>query len=143
MAQKYLVPEGSSFDSKAGILIAADGILVALLFGRSSLILAAPRILATAVVVLVGLSLVLGLTAFANRRYRTAPHPAAVLRLMAAPEPWLKWRFLGNLQEALRENEGKLNWKARLLSTGLLTLIVAVILLGAYFTQAIISGVLR
>jgi hypothetical protein len=127
MSQRQAVPPGASFaydaavasldeqlqriealDSKAGIVIAADGVLMALLFGRSSLITKAPTWLAATAVGMVAISLLLALIAFANRRYRTAPNPLAVMRLMAAPTEWLRWRFLGNLQEALTENDAKL-----------------------------------
>jgi hypothetical protein len=159
MAQPYLVPDGAPFaynvagaaldeqlrrievlDSKAGILIAADGVLAGLLFGRLSLILAAPRALSAIVVGLVVISLLLGLIAFANRRYRTAPHPAAVLRLMAAPEAWLRWRFLGNLQGALLENEGKLTWKARYLTAAQVSLFVGVALGGYFILESSSAG---
>lgn len=62
---------------------------------------------------------------------------------MAAPEAWLRWRFLGNLQGALLENEGKLTWKARYLTAAQMSLFVAVALLGGYFILAIIVGWLR
>lgn len=94
MAQSHLVPAGASFaydtavaalaeqlrrfgvlDSKAGILIAADGVLAGLLFGRSSLIPAAPRSLAATVVGLVVLSLLLGLVALPIGATERPPTP--------------------------------------------------------------------
>jgi len=103
VAQSYPIPHGAGFaydvataaldeqlrriealDSKAGILIAADGVLAGLLFGRSSLITTAPRWLGALVVGLVVLSLLLGLMSFANRRYRRTPRPQAAIRFMAA-----------------------------------------------------------
>jgi hypothetical protein len=161
MAQPYLVPDGAPFaynvagaaldeqlrrievlDSKAGILIAADGVLAGLLFGRSSLILAAPRALSAIVVGLVLISLLLGLIAFANRRYGTAPHPAAVLRLRRR----LKRGSAGGSSATCkvpcfrtRENSlGKL-----VISPSQESLFVGVALLGGYFILAIIVGWLR
>jgi hypothetical protein len=159
VAQAYPVPHGASFaygiaaaaldeqlrriealDSKAGILIAADGVLTGLLFSESSLLLTAPRVISAVAVSLVVLSLLLALVAFANRRYRIAPHPPAVVRLMAAPENWLRWRFIGNLEEARVENDNKLRWKARFVTAALASLLGAVALLGGYFLVAIAAG---
>ena len=127
-----------SFDTKAGILIAADGVLAGLLFSARPSLVGSPRVLAISVAFLVTMSLLLALIAFANRRYRTAPQPTAVVRMMSAPEPWLKWRFLGNLEEAIMANEKKLVWKARFLSAALTTVFVAVGILGAYAVYAVL-----
>jgi hypothetical protein len=59
---------------------------------------------------------------------------------MAAPERWLRWRFLGNPQEALIENDHKLTREARFLTAALVSLFVAVALLSGYFVVAIVSG---
>jgi hypothetical protein len=53
---------------------------------------------------------------------------------------WIRWRFLGNLQEALVENEGKLARKALSLSLALASLFGAVALMGGYFLVAITVG---
>lgn len=158
MAQRH-VPRGASFayavaernldeqlgriealDSKAGILIAADGVLSGLLFGRSSLLLSMPRPLGVLIALLVGSSLLLGLIAFGNRRYRRAPGVESVIRLMAFGEDWLRWRFLGSFQLALEENGTKLRWKSRCLTSALSTLIAAVAMLVGYFVFAVLSG---
>jgi hypothetical protein len=159
MAQQYLVPEGASFaysvavgalddqlrriealDTKAGILMAVDGVIAGLLFGRASLLIDAPRLIGVLAIVFVVASLLQALIAFANRRYDLAPQPEAAIRLMAAPGDWLKWRFLGNLQGAISENGTKLTRKARLLTGALVSLIATVGLLGAYFVYAILAG---
>ena len=159
VAQTFQVPRGATFaydvaasaldeqlrrieglDSKAGILIAADGVLTGLLITESSLILDAPRQLSAVVVGLVVVSLLLAMIAFANRRYRIAPHPTGVVRLMAAPEEWLRWRFLGNLEEARIENDEKLRWKTRFLTAALASLFGAVALFGGYFLVAGATG---
>jgi hypothetical protein len=62
---------------------------------------------------------------------------------MTASEEWLKWRFLGNLEEALAANDGKLVQKARLLTASITSFIAAVLLLGAYFVQAVARGTLE
>jgi hypothetical protein len=161
VTQTYPVPEGSSFayevaiaalddqlrriealDSKAGILIAADGVLIGLLFSEPSRLVEAPRALSVAVGLVV-ISLLLALISFANRRYRVAPHPTGVIRLMAASEGWLRWRFLGNLERARIENDAKLRWKARFVTAALTGLFGAVALLGTYFVVAIAAGWMR
>lgn len=153
------VPEGASFahevsagtiteqlgriealDSKAGILMATDGVLAGLLLGRGSLLLEAPRLLTAGAVGFVVASLILALLAFANRRYDAAPSAEGAVRLMAAPEEWLKWRFLGSMRDAIRVNRKNLLWKARLLTLALTSLIAAVGLLGAYFIYALLTG---
>lgn len=63
-----------------------------------------------------------------------------MIRLMGASEDRLRWRFLGNLQEALAENEGKLQRKALSLTVAQGSLFGAVALLGEYFLVAIAGG---
>ena len=82
-----------------------------MLFGAGSVIRNAPRGVAISASVALIASLVLALLAFANRRYEEAPKPEAVIRLMAADEAWLRWRFLGNLTKALDTNRTKLSGK--------------------------------
>jgi len=57
-----------ALDAKAGILVAADGVLGGLLFGAGSVIRNAPRGVAISASVALIASLVLALLAFANRR---------------------------------------------------------------------------
>lgn len=133
----------TALDTKAGILMAVDGVLVGLLLGSDSLLLTAPVGLSTTTATLVMLSVTLALFSFANRRYEAAPEPQAVIRFMSASEDWLKWRFLGNLENAIATNEEKLARKARFLTASISALIGAVLILGAYFIQAIARGVLE
>lgn len=158
MAERHL-PRGASFaysvaernldeqlariealDGKAGILMATDGVLAGLLFARSSLLFEMPRSLAAVTVTLVGASLLLALTAFATRQYRTAPQADPVIRMMSAGEDWLRWRFLGNLQESLDRNNSKLTAKARWLSAALFSLMGAIALLVGYFLFSVLNG---
>jgi hypothetical protein len=131
-----------ALDAKAGIVIATNGVLAGLLFSRSSLLLTMPELLAGAIVLLVGISLLLALVAFATRKYLTAPEAQAVRQLMGAGEDWLRWRFLGNLEEALRENSRRLTRKARWLSSALFSLMLAVVGLVVYFAPSLFSGTL-
>lgn len=161
MVQRH-VPRGASFaysvaqrgldeqlgriealDAKAGIVIATNGVLAGLLFGRSSLLLAMPEFLAGLISLLVGTSLLLALIAFATRKYLIAPQAEAVRELMGWGEDWLRWRFLGNLEEALRENNRRLARKTRWLSLALFSLMLAVIGLIGYFAPHLFSGTLE
>jgi cell division protein FtsL len=132
-----------ALDAKAGIVIATNGILAGLLFGRSSLLLTMPELLAALIILLVGSSLLLALIAFATRRYLVAPRPEAVRRLMSAQEDWLRWRFLGNLEETLARNDSRLTRKARWLLASLVSLMLAIVSLSAYFVPTVLSGTLK
>jgi hypothetical protein len=129
-----------ALDAKAGVLIAADGVLAGLLFVRGSLVAQAPKSLAFTAVIALILSLSLALVAFSNRRYESAPAPEAVARFMRADEQWLRWRFIGNMLDALEVNRGKLEWKARFFTGALLGLIVSVGTLGGYFLYGLMRG---
>lgn len=129
-----------ALDTKAGVLIAAGGVLAGLLFGRGALLGSADPLLAILTVLLQLISLVLALGAFASRRYEPGLRPETVVRLMAADSLWLRWRFLGNLVEAIEVNRGKLRWKARALTLSLACLICAVVLMGGYFMYLLLIG---
>ena len=92
MARQTAVPEGAGFaydvgiraideqlrriealDSKAGILIAADGVLVGLLLGGRSLLGRIPALASGLGLALVLASLLLALLSFAGRQYSSAP----------------------------------------------------------------------
>lgn len=90
-----------ALDTKAGIVLAVDGVLAGLLFGNTPYggQLVDLPVLAGAVGLL--LSFLLGLLAFGTRRYRTAPALDVVVGRMARGEDWLKWRVLGNLLQAV------------------------------------------
>ena len=59
---------------------------------------------------------------------------------MVAGGDWLKWRFLRNMLDALEVNRRKLAWKSRFLTAALLSLIVAVALVGGYFVYSALVG---
>jgi membrane protein YdbS with pleckstrin-like domain len=149
------VPEGASFaydvgarsvdeqlrrtealDTKAGLILASDGVLAGFVFSSDSLLRTAPRAVGVLVGVLILLSITMALLAFWNRRYESAPSPEQLVRLMAADEAWLKWRFLSNVLNALKTNRRKLDRKAALLTCALVSLIAAVWTLGGYFFSA-------
>jgi hypothetical protein len=125
-----------ALDTKAGILLAADGVLAGLFLGSSSTLRLAPKLVAVAALAALIVSMLLSLLAFGTRRYQLAPHPEALIRFMARGEGWLKWRFLGNLIDALDRNRDNLVMKARLLGGAVLALIASVGLAGGYFLYA-------
>jgi hypothetical protein len=126
-----------SLDSKAGILLAADGILAGLIFGRGELVMHAPRLIAASAGVSVLGSLACALRAFAGRNYQLAPKPDEVARLAAALEDWLRWNFMGNVLEAVDRNRVRLEQKFRWLSAGQFLLLVALAPVGGYFVYAL------
>lgn len=131
-----------SLDAKAGILLAADGVLAGLLFARNSLVFQAPRALGAAVTIFLLFSILLALLAFSTRKYEMAPTPETVIGLMdQGGDGWLKWRFLGNVIVALRINRSKLEQKARRLSSAIWLLFIVVLLLGGYLTYLLANGV--
>lgn len=156
VAEAKQVPPGSSFaydaglasldeqrkradalDSKAGILLAAAGLFAGFVFRGDSLLTRAPRAVGVSGAVLLIASIAVALLAFANRSYRSAPTPAVAVRMMAFPEDWLRWRFLGNVLEAVEVNRRKLRDKARLLTLAESLLLAAVGILGGYFIYAL------
>ncbi|MGH2746442.1 MAG: hypothetical protein ACRDKB_00760 [Actinomycetota bacterium] len=131
-----------ALDAKAGVLLAADGVLAGLLFATDSVLIQVPRVLGVAVAISLLFSILLALLAFSTRKYETAPTPEAVIGLMAqGGDAWLKWRFLGNLVLALTINRSKLERKARLLSSAIAFLFIVVLLLGGYLTYVLTAGV--
>jgi len=121
-----------ALDTKAGVLIAADGLVIGLLAGDRSSLAEGPHWVSVSVLGTVATSLILALLAFTTGRYDAAPDPDAVIRFMAADPSWLEWRFLGNMRTAIDANRGKLGTKARFLTVALMTLIVGASVLGAY-----------
>ena len=132
-----------ALDAKAGILLAADGVLVGLLFAADSVLLDAPGFIGIAVAVPLVISVLCALFAFIIRKYEVAPTPEAVIGLMGqGDEAWLKWRFLGNLSQALDINRIKLDSKARRANAASGSLLIVVLILGGYLVVALAKGTL-
>ena len=131
-----------SLDSKAGILLAADGILAGLIFGHETFARSAPAGVAIASGFFLLVSLAAAVIAFANRDYEVAPKPDEVIALARASEDWIRWHVLGNVLDAVAANGKTLAWKARLLATGQLALLVSLVPLGGYFIYDSIRKVL-
>lgn len=131
-----------SLDSKAGILLAADGILAGLVFGRQALVAQAPAGLAIVVGSFLLTSLACSVIAFANRTYSTAPRADELASLASASEDWIRWNFVGNVLEAVATNRQTLARKARWLTVGQVSLLVSIAPLGGYFVYDSIRKVL-
>src|SRR5437588_6830556 len=91
LSHRHTLEAGNDKKHRAGTRLAG------LLFSRGAVLTTAPRPVSIPAVGGVVSSLLLALLAFANRRYEAAPTPEAAVRLIAAPEDWLRWRFLGNI----------------------------------------------
>jgi hypothetical protein len=130
-----------SLDSKAGILLAADGVIAGLIFVRGGLVATMPMAVALVISVSILLSLVCTLVSFADREYLAPPRPETVARLSAAPEDWIKWRLMGNVLRAVETNRGRLRSKARWLTLGQATLLVTLMSLGSYFIYELVRDV--
>ena len=128
-----------SLDSKAGILLAADGVLAGLIFAREGIAARAPIFLGLLAGVAVFLSLVCTLVSFSNRNYVATPRPEVVARLATSPEEWIKWRLISNLLRAVDTNGSKLETKARWLTSGQAALLVTLVALGAYFIYELLT----
>src|SRR5687767_6123457 len=97
-----------SLDQKAGIILAAGGIVGGLALSPDADRLSAfPAWLAILIVVTLVGSLLGALVALANRRYELAPTPERVASLAGADEDRLRWMFIGNVLEAVELNRGK------------------------------------
>lgn len=129
-----------ALDSKAGVLLAADGIIASLILGRTVPSPAQPVWVTLPAGLAVLLSMGSALVAFSNRNYETALEPGAIAEVAAAPEAWIRWRFISNMIDAVDTNRIKIDQKARWLTCGQLSLLAGLALLGGYFAYASLSG---
>lgn len=96
-----------SLDQKAGIILAAGGIVGGLVLTPDDPLAAFPAWPAMLIIVTLVASLLGSLIALANRRYELAPTPERVASLAGAVEDRLRWMFIGNLLEAVELNIGE------------------------------------
>jgi len=59
--------------------------------------------------------------------------------MMDNEESYLKWRFLGNIEEAEVANDVKLRRKVRFLTYALSSLLVEIILIGGYLIVSLLK----
>jgi hypothetical protein len=123
-----------SLDTKAAVVMGVNGVLAGILpeqlFGPAAgwfSFVAGSSLF---------LSLVAALVSFWTGKYATAPEFGSILRRIEAPEVWLKWRFLPNLENAISTNHIKLERKAFLLTLSLTGLLVLITTVGGYLIYA-------
>lgn len=129
-----------SLDQKAGIILAAGGIVGGLVLTPDDRLSAFPTSLAILIVVTIVASLLGALIALANRRYELAPTPERIASLAGADEDRLRWLFIGNLLEAVELNRGKLRTKSRWLTASQFALFATIFQLGAYSVWHEVKG---
>jgi len=123
-----------ALDTKAGVLLAAGGLIAGLLIAADSPLEDAPVWVVMATSLLLLGALVLALLAFATRRYETAPNPEALVSSMAdSRDDQLKWMVLPDILEALEINEAKVSEKAAYLFYGGASLLLGIIVFGGYY----------
>jgi hypothetical protein len=91
-----------SIDTKAGVLLAADGILAGLIVARGSVLETAPWWIAVPAIISILLSFGATLRALAGRSYEIAPTPEEVARLSGASERWIRWNLIGKSSKLWR-----------------------------------------
>jgi hypothetical protein len=129
-----------SLDQKAGIILAAAGIVGGLVLAPDDRLSPLPTWIAILIVLTLLASLLGALIALANRRYELAPTPERIASLAGADEDRLRWMFIGNLLEAVELNRGKLRTKSRWLTASQFALFATVSQLGAYSVWHEVKG---
>lgn len=127
-----------ALDTKAGILLAADGVIASLVLTQNSILLRAPTSITLLVTVALGASLVLALLAFATRHYELAPDIDDLLTHDDLPETELKWAAMPSVLRALDVNQPKVDRKALYLSWAGVALLVGASSFTAYYVWFIL-----
>jgi hypothetical protein len=129
-----------ALDTKAGVMLAADGVIAGLVLTRGSLLLRAPEWVGVLVAVLLFISLVLALLSFSTRRFELAPDISALVpAARSTSAESLRWTALPDVLVALEINEPKIGQKANLLFYSGAGLILAVGLFGGYFVSQLLK----
>ncbi|MDP9222581.1 MAG: hypothetical protein M3P18_01755 [Actinomycetota bacterium] len=129
-----------ALDTKAGVLLAADGVIAGLVLTRGSMLLGAPAWVGVLVAFLLFISLVLALLSFSTRRFELAPDLSALVpAARTSSGPSLRWAALPDILSALEINEPKIGQKANLLFYSGAGLMVAAGLFGGYFLSQLIK----
>jgi hypothetical protein len=127
------IQRADALDNKAAVVLAVGGVLAGLLFDTEREALRAIPLAGLGAGIALLASLLLALWAFWTRRYSAAPRPEALAQMVAASEEWIRWRFLGNVLQAVGANRRRLDRKARVLSWSLGLLVAHVGTLGGYW----------
>ena len=128
-----------ALDSKAGMLMAADGVIVSLLVTRDSVLATSPNIVAIGTAGSLFISLVFALLAFSTRRYEVAPDLDPLLQQMQhLDNDGLRWIALEGLVNAVEVNESKVDTKAQHLFSSAVALLVAILILAGRFIYSLV-----
>ncbi len=129
-----------TLDTKAGILLAAGGVIAGLVLTRDSMLLWAPPLITVAIVAALGVSLSFALLAFGTRHYQLAPDVQDLWPAMAsATEAELKWESFPDILEAIDINQPKLNQKATFLFWSGASLLIGAGLFAGFFIWFILG----
>jgi len=128
----------NSLDSKAGVVLAASGVLAGFIFRSDSFIRREPTWIRIAIVAAITMTIVTALAAFTTRRYRHTPSLRLSITMMARDDGWVRWRFLGTMLESWSENDRKLARKGQLLSLSLGSLLGTTLLLAGSFLYTVL-----
>lgn len=160
MGTRGLVPEGIAYaheaasksyddqmswidalDTKAGILMAADGVIISFVATRDSTLMEAPPVIGVATALFLFCSLVFALLGFSMRRYEVAPDLDPLLAQMQhQDDEGLKWIALEGLSNAVAVNESKVDGKAWHVFLAGLSLLAGVLVLAGHFIYLLISS---
>ena len=123
-----------ALDTKAGVLLAADGVIAGLILSPESTLTTAPIFVAITVAALLLTSLLAAVSSFTARNYEIAPDPTdLVLKMPHYDASELQRATTTTILNAIVVNEPKVARKARYLSLAAGSLLLSVISYGAYF----------
>jgi cytochrome bd-type quinol oxidase subunit 2 len=129
-----------ALDTKAGVLLAAGGLIAGLLITANSPLSSAPEWIVMGTALLLLGALVLAVLAFATRRYETAPNLEALVSVMSEnQDDFLRWMALPDVLEALEINESKVSEKAAYLFYAGASLLLGIVLFGGYYVWEILG----
>lgn len=122
-----------ALDTKAGIILAADGVIVGLVLTKDSFLIWAPPWLYVVAIGFLMASFVLALLSFATRGYDFGPDIQAVAdQMVISDDVDLKEDSLPSVLNAVDVNEPKMDQKARFLSYSGILLLIGVLAVAGY-----------
>ena len=128
-----------ALDTKAGILMAADGVIVSLVLTADSVLTRAPILVAVVITIALFISLVMALISFSTRAYETAPDIERLLQQMQhLDDGGLKWIALEGLSNALEVNESKVDRKSGYLFLSAMGLLLAILVFAFFFVYFLV-----
>lgn len=130
-----------ALDTKAGILMAADGVIISFIAARGSTLMEAATVIGVATALFLFLSFVFALLGFSTRRYEVAPDLDPLLvQMQHQDDDGLKWIALEGLSNAVAVNESKVDSKAWHVFLSALSLLAGVLALAGHFIYLLMSS---